>query len=203
MKDKKSNRALLTGVVAALAASSCCIPPLIALIAGVGGASSTLSWLEPFRPYLIGFAILAMGYAWYAHLKSKTANNCGCEIEKPKFYQTRGFLVGMSVFALLSIALPYYSGIFYYDNAKEVIVSNKDDLIKTTIEIEGMTCDACQEHVDHAINELEGIVSVKTSYSLEKTVVEFDNTKTDIKDILNAINSTGYKAIDHEYENHT
>jgi copper chaperone CopZ len=198
MEDKKSNRALLTGVVAALAASSCCIPPLIALIAGVGGASSSLSWVEPFRPYLVGFAILALGYAWYAHLKPKKADDCGCEIEKPKFYQTRGFLVGMSIFALLSITLPYYSGIFYADNAKEVIVSNKDDLIQTTVEIEGMTCDACQEHVDHAINELEGIVSVKTSYSLENTVVEFDKTKTDIEEIRNAINSTGYKAIDNE-----
>lgn len=198
MKDKKSNRALLTSVVAALAASSCCIPPLIALIAGVGGASSSLSWVEPFRPYLVCFAILALGYAWYAHLKPKKADDCGCEIEKPKFYQTRGFLVGMSIFALLSITLPYYSGIFYADNAKEVIVSNKDDLIQTTIEIEGMTCDACQEHVDHAINELEGIVSVKTSYSLENTIVEFDKTKTDLEEIRNAINSTGYKAIDHE-----
>ncbi len=198
MEDKKSNRALLTGVIAALAASSCCIPPLIALIAGVGGASSSLSWMEPLRPYLIGIAVVAIGYAWYNHLKPKKADDCDCEITKPKFYQTRGFLVGMSIFAILSITLPYYSGVFYTNNAKGVVVSNEDDQVKTTIEIEGMTCDACQEHVDHAINELEGIVSVKTSYSLENTVVEFDNTKTDIKEIRNAINSTGYKAIDHE-----
>lgn len=198
MKDKQSNRALLTCVIAALSASSCCIPPLIALIAGVGGASSSLSWVEPFRPYLIGFAIIALGYVWYAHLKPKKADDCGCEIVRPKFYQTRGFFVGMSIFAIMSITLPYYLGIFYYDNAQEVVVSNKEDLIKTTIDIEGMTCDACQDHVDHAINELVGIVSVTTSYSLENTVVEFDKTKTDTKEIQNTINSTGYKAIEHE-----
>lgn len=198
MKGDKSNRALLTGVIAALAASSCCIPPLIALVAGVGGASSSLSWVEPFRPYLIGFAALALGYAWYVHLKPKTVDDCGCEVTKPKFYQTRGFLVGMSIFALLSITLPYYSGIFYTDNSKEVVVSNVNDLTEATIDIEGMTCDACQEHVDHAINELDGIVSVNTSYSLENTVVEFDKTKTDLEEIRSAINSTGYKAIEHE-----
>ena len=198
MKGDKSYKALLTGVIAALAASSCCIPPLIALVAGVGGASSSLSWVEPFRPYLIGFAILALGYAWYAHLKPKAVDDCSCEITKPKFYQTRGFLVGMSIFALLSITLPFYSGKFYPDNAKEVVVSNINDLTKATIDIEGMTCDACQEHVDHAINELDGIVSVNTTYSLENTVVEFDKTKTDLEEIRSAINSTGYKAIEHE-----
>lgn len=77
MEDKKSNRALLTGVIAALTASSCCIPPLIALIAGVGGASSSLSRVEPFRPYLIGFAIVAIAYVWYVHLKPKVEDDCG------------------------------------------------------------------------------------------------------------------------------
>lgn len=104
----------------------------------------------------------------------------------------------MSIFAILSITLPYYSGVFYTKNVKGEIVSNEDDQEKATIGIEGMNCDACQGHVDHVINELERIVSVKTSYSLGNTVVEFDNTKTDIKEIRNAINSTGYKAIDHE-----
>ena len=198
MKGDKSNRALLTGVIAALAASSCCIPPVIALVAGVGGASSSLSWVEPFRPYLIGFAALALGYAWFVHLKPKTVDDCGCEGTKPKFYQTRGFLVGMSIFALLSITLPYYSGIFYTDNSEEVVVSNVNDLTEATINIEGMTCDACQKHVDHAINELNGIVSVNTSYGLENTVVEFDKTKTDLEEIRSAINSTGYKVIEHE-----
>ncbi|MFT6442709.1 MAG: copper chaperone CopZ [Crocinitomicaceae bacterium] len=198
MKNRKSNNALLTGTIAALAASSCCIPPLIALVAGVGGASSSLSWIEPFRPYLIGFAIIALGYAWYAHLKPKEDGDCGCEITKPKFYQTRGFLVGMTIFAVLSMSLPYYSGIFYSDNSKSVVVTDENALVKTTIEISGMTCDACQEHVNHEINKLNGIVSVKTSYSSENTIVEFDNTKTDLDEIKKAINRTGYKARSHE-----
>jgi mercuric ion transport protein len=54
MKSQHNKKAVYTGVVAALAASSCCIPPVIAAIAGVGGISSSMSWMEPFRPYLIG-----------------------------------------------------------------------------------------------------------------------------------------------------
>ena len=67
--EKTSKNAAYTGLFAAVAASSCCIPPVIALIAGVGGSASALSWMEPFRPYLIGLAIIAIGYAWYSYLK--------------------------------------------------------------------------------------------------------------------------------------
>ena len=94
-KSDYSKTGIITGVVSAIAASSCCIPPVIAAIAGVGGASSSLSWMESFRPYLIGLTVIAIGYAWYSHLKSKEKDDCGCEIDKPKFYQTRGFLIIM------------------------------------------------------------------------------------------------------------
>ena len=195
MKKNNSKGAAATGVLAALAASSCCIPPIIATIAGVGGASSSLSWMEPLRPYLIGLAIVAIGYAWYSHLKPKKADDCGCEIEKPKFYQKRGFLIGMTLFAAVSITIPYYSHIFFPDNKKEVIIIDNNDIQEVEIKIEGMTCDACQNHVDFAVNELNGIVSVKTSYQNKSAIIEFDTTQTSIQQINQAINSTGYKPI--------
>lgn len=190
---KPQKGAVTTGILAALAASSCCIPPVIAAIAGIGGAAGTLSWMEPLRPYLIGLAIIAIGYAWYSHLKPKKDDDCGCEIEKPKFYQTKGFLVGITLFAALSITLPYYSGIFYPDSKQEVIISDNSNLQKTTISIDGMTCDACQHHVNSAINTLPGIVAVNSSYEKGNAEVEFDNTQTTVAEIEKAINSTGYK----------
>jgi len=198
MKNNNSKGAMITGIFAALAASSCCIPPLIALIAGVGGASSSLAWVEPFRPYLIVFAVLAIGYAWYVHLKPKQADDCGCEIEKPKFYQKRGFLIGMTIFAILSITLPYYSGIFYPNNSKEVIAVDSKNIKEIEIKIEGMTCDACENHVDHAVNELNGIIEVSSSYDNENTTIKFDKSQTNKEEIIEAINSTGYKAIENE-----
>ena len=67
MENKNSKGAVTTGILAAIAASSCCIPPVVAAIAGAGGASTNLSWMEPFRPYLIGLTIVAIGYAWYSY----------------------------------------------------------------------------------------------------------------------------------------
>ena len=45
-ETRTSKRVAATGIIAALAASSCCIPPIIAAIAGVGGAAGSLSWIS-------------------------------------------------------------------------------------------------------------------------------------------------------------
>uniref|UniRef100_UPI004048F351 mercuric transport protein MerTP n=1 Tax=Flavobacterium sp. TaxID=239 RepID=UPI004048F351 len=171
--ENTSKNAAYTGLFAAIAASSCCIPPVIALIAGVGGSASALSWMEPFRPYLIGLAVIAIGYAWYAYLKPKKADDC-CEVDaKPKWYQTKGFLIGITLFAAISISFPYYSHIFYPDNKKEVIVVNQSDIQTVNFDVKGMTCASCEEHVKHAVNELEGIVNVAASYEKANAEVEF------------------------------
>jgi copper chaperone CopZ len=193
MKKQKYNSkgAVITGVVAAIAASSCCMPPVIAAIAGVGGASTSLAWAEPFRPYLIGLAVVSIGYAWYNHLKRIKKGDC-CEIEKPKIYQTKEFLIGMTFFAAISITLPYYSSAIFPENKKEVVVKGSSNNKKITTTIEGMTCDACQNHVNHAVNELPGIISSNTSYDNGVAVVEFDKTVVTGNEIMDAINSTGY-----------
>mgnify|MGYP003683296399 FL=1 len=56
-----------------------------------------------------------------------------------------------------------------------------------------MTCASCEEHVKHAVNELEGIVNVNASYENANAEVKFDNTKTSKEDIVKAIDATGYK----------
>ena len=193
--EKTSKNAAYTGLFAAVAASSCCIPPVIALIAGVGGSASALSWMEPFRPYLIGLAIVAIGYAWYNYLKPKKAEDC-CEVDaKPKWYQTKGFLIGITLFAAISISFPYYAHIFYPDNKKEVVIINQSDIQTVNFDVQGMTCAGCEESIKHAVNELDGIVNVIPSYEKENTEVKLDKTKISKEDIEKAINSTGYKVI--------
>ncbi|NQX96989.1 MAG: mercuric transport protein MerTP [Flavobacteriales bacterium] len=194
-RNKNSKGAVATGVIAAIAASSCCIPPVIAAIAGVGGAAGSLSWMEPFRPYLMGLAIIAIVYAWYNYFKLKQEDDCGCDIEKSKWYQSKFFLIGMTLFAAVSITFPYYSGMFFLNNKKEVIVVETSNIQKINVKIEGMTCDACQNHINYSVNELAGIISITTSYVNGSAVVEFDNTQTDRLEIEKAVNVTGYKVI--------
>ncbi len=198
----KSNKALLgSGIITAIAASLCCITPVLALIAGTSGMASSFSWMEPFRPYLIGITVLVLGFAWYQKLKPRTAEEIACaceEDEKPSFWQSRKFLFIVTVFAVLMLAFPYYSPIFYPDNKKEVVIVNAADIQTIQLDIEGMTCDACDSHVAHAAYEVDGVLDAKADHKTGKATVKFDKSKTSENDIIQSIDATSYKVTQHE-----
>ena len=194
---KSENKLIGAGLLTAITASLCCITPVLALIAGTSGIASTFSWIEPFRPYLIGLTILVLGFAWFQKLKPQKEIDCECETdEKPKFIQSKKFLGIVTVFAVVMLAFPYYSGIFYPNTEKQVIVVDKSDIKTTEFKISGMTCASCEEHVNYEVNKLNGIVNSTVSYENGNAIVEFEKTKTNETEIEKAINSTGYQVTD-------
>lgn len=194
---KTKNKLIGTSLLTAITASLCCITPVLALVAGTSGIASTFSWIEPFRPYLIGLTILVLGFAWYQ--KHNKEIDCECETdERPKFIQSKKFLGIVTASAIIMLAFPYYSGIFYPKTEKQIMVVDKSDLFTTKFEISGMTCASCEEHVNHEINKLDGIVNSNASYENGNAIIEFDKTKTNVTEIEKAINATGYKVTDIE-----
>ena len=194
---KTDKKLIGAGLLTAIAASLCCITPVLALIAGTSGLTSTFSWLEPFRPYFIGLTILVLGFAWYQKLKPQKKNDCKCETEeKPKYIQSKIFLGIVTAFAIVMLAFPNYSSIFYPKTEKQIIVVDKSNIQKVEFTISGMTCASCGEHVNHEVNKLTGIISSNASYEKENAIVKFDNSKTNIFEIEKAINSTGYSVTD-------
>ena len=194
---KSDNKLIGTGLLTAITASLCCITPVLALIAGTSGIASTFSWIEPFRPYLIGLTILVLGFYWYQKLKPQKEIDCECETdEKPKFIQSRKFLGIVTVFVIVILAFPYYSGIFYPNTENQIILVDKSDIKTTEFKISGMTCASCEEHVNHEVNKLNGIVNSTVSYENGNAIVEFEKTKTNETEIEKAIKSTGYQVTD-------
>tara|TARA_R110001583_G_scaffold13031_2_gene56915 strand:- start:9174 stop:9782 length:609 start_codon:yes stop_codon:yes gene_type:complete len=192
----KSNNLVGAGVLSAIAASLCCVTPVLALFAGTTSMASSFSWMEPFRPYLIGLTLLVLAFAWYQKLKPKTKEEieCACEEdEKPPFMQSKTFLGVVTFFAIIMLAFPYYADIFYPNTKKEVIIVSASNIKTIEFVIDGMTCSGCAEMVNFEVNKLEGIISSNASYENSNAVVEFDVTKTNEQEIEKAINSTGYK----------
>ena len=191
----KSDKKLVgAGLITALAASLCCITPVLVLIAGSSGVASAFSWIDPFRPYLIVITVLVLGLAWFQKLKPKKEIDCECDTdENPKFIQTNSFLGFVTVFVIVMLAFPSYSGIFYNNSVQKIIVVNKSDMRTIEFKIRGMTCSSCEEHVNHEINKLNGIIESNASYPNGNAIIEFDITKTSEIEIEKVINSTGYK----------
>ncbi len=151
--------------------------------------------MEPLRPYLLGITVLVLGFAWYQKFKLVKVDDCGCEVEKKSFMHSKVFLGIVTVFSIAMMLFPYYSSIFYSDNSQKVVLNENSEILESKFYIEGMTCEGCQEHINHAINELPGVIQIESSYKKGTSAVKYDKSKVTKKEIATAINSTGYKVI--------
>ena len=185
------------GILSALAASLCCITPVLALMAGTSGMAATFSWIEPFRPFLIGITALLIGFAWYLKLKPRTQEEIDCECEEDEkipFMQSKTFLGIVTLFAGLMLAFPYYSNAFYpKTEATASAIFQEKPTQKLVLDIKGMTCSGCEAHVEQAAKKVEGIRKAKASYAEGKAEIEFDPAKTNHEKIIEAVKTTGYK----------
>jgi len=184
------------GVLSAIAASLCCITPVVALLAGSSSIAANFSWIEPARPYLIALSIAVLLFAWYVKLKPANTNDVDCSCETTKrdsFLRSKTFLGIVTLFAILMMAFPLYAKLFYPAPklpAAIVAAGNKQH-VKFTIQ--GMTCEGCEEHINNELSKLGGVLAYKTSYVNRSSVVSFDKSKVDLKTIEATINKTGYK----------
>lgn len=111
-QDKLANTTLIGGGIAAIAASACCLGPLILVSLGVGGAwISNFTMLEPYRPIFIGIALICMVFAYRKIYSTKSAENClpDSMCAKPQTnrnYRTIFWIV--SVLVLFALLYPYF-----------------------------------------------------------------------------------------------
>lgn len=194
----RSGKVIGAGVISAIAASLCCITPILGLIAGTSGMASTFSWIAPARPYFIGVTALVLIFAWYQKLKpvKVETDDCGCEVKKPSFWQSKKFLAIVTVLSVLMLSFPLYAHVFYPKHKNQTVVSDTKNIQTVEFKISGMTCKSCEQHVKQAVNKLQGIISSEVSYDNSNAIIQFDKTKSTISQIEEAINSTGYKAIE-------
>ena len=59
-----------------------------------------------------------------------------------------------------------------------------------------MTCSGCEEHVKYTTNQVEGVQEVTTSFKEGNSIVAYDQSKATREQIIEAINSTGYKVVE-------
>ncbi|WP_426671375.1 mercuric transport protein MerTP [Mucilaginibacter sp. McL0603] len=185
----------ISGVLAVSAASLCCIAPLLAFFGGVGGAATYFNWIGPYRPYLIGITILIFAFAWYQKLviAPRQSEHC-CEPAKSSFWQSKKFLLIVTLFSGVLITFPYYSPLFYKSPEK-----TSDNFVAQAnfkyvlLNIRGMGCADCTKHIDGTLMGLNGVLSSSTSFEKAQTIVYFDPAKTNADSINHKIKEIGYQ----------
>lgn len=199
---KSSGTFTSAGVLSAIAASLCCITPVVALLAGSSSIAANFSWIEPARPYLIGLSIAVIAFAWYIKLKPIKTNamDCNCETtKKASFLQSKAFLSIVTMFAILMMTFPLYAKVFFpKPKAQATILAAVDNKQQVKFTIQGMSCAGCELEVNNELSKVAGVIAYKTSYAGKSSLVTFDKSKVDIKTIEAAINKTGYTVKEYE-----
>lgn len=101
--------------MAAVLASSCCLGPLVLLALGFSGAwIGNLAALEPYRPFFVGLALLALGLAGRRLWQPAAACAPGEICALPQVsHAYRIVFVVVAVLVLAAMALPYLAPFFY------------------------------------------------------------------------------------------
>lgn len=114
-QEKTARLPLIGGIIAAIAASLCCVGPLVLVMLGIGGAwVGNLAILEPFRPYFLGAAIIALFFAWKKIYRTPVACAPGSLCAMPQTNRTYKVLFWiMTVLIALAMLFPYIAPLFY------------------------------------------------------------------------------------------
>jgi mercuric ion transport protein len=107
--------ALITGGLAAILASTCCLGPLVLVTLGFSGAwIGNLAALEPYRPIFISAALVALYFGWRRIFRPGQACQPGevCAVPRVRITYKIIFWV-VAALVLVALLFPYVLPLFY------------------------------------------------------------------------------------------
>lgn len=71
-------------------------------------------------------------------------------------------------------------------------------MTRETIKVSGMTCVACANSIEKALQKKDGITEAVVNFAAEKVVVQYDSTKTNRREMVTVIEDLGYGVLPEE-----
>ncbi len=114
-RDRTRSGALFVGGLAAILASTCCLGPLILVALGLSGAwIGNLTLLEPYRPFFIAAALVALFFAGRRIFRPAQACEPDAVCAVPRTRRIYKVLfVSVSVLVVIALVFPYVVKLFY------------------------------------------------------------------------------------------
>jgi len=196
---KASRKGLVGATLAAIAASVCCVGPLVLVGLGLGGAwIGTLTALEPFRPYLIGLTAIFLGYAFYKIYRKPKAEDCepGSFCANPKADRINKITLWVvTLFIIGLLAVPYLVPVVFADSQEPLQLNTQ--VREVVLDVPGMTCAACPVTIQKSLKKVPGVIEATASFEKKIAIVRYDPTKISTKDLLEATRNAGYESTVH------
>jgi copper chaperone CopZ len=197
MKGKKEHLALSASLVSALAASLCCIGPLVALLLGLGGFAAA-SVFAKWRPLLLGVTFVLLGISWFVtYRKSKEACAEGSVCAKRSApLWNRIMLWVVTVVVGGTAAFPLYLGAvarWAQEQSRPAENRASGQPVALQVKIPSMDCRACAASIERMLRKQNGVQDARVSFDTKEAVVQYDPHTTTPQKIIEAIDGTGFK----------
>lgn len=177
-------------IVAALAASSCCIGPLILAALGIGGAGA-FTFLAGYRyPILLGAGVL-LGAGFYRTYRTPRSDACGCEKPRTKRSARVALWLGTAFTVLLAVAPNLLSKAFAHTDAS---LGDQRNTKRTVINVHGIDCEACAAPLTRALAKPGGLHGVALNIPDQRITVTYEPAPGRLEAYVAAINELGYEA---------
>lgn len=182
-------------VAAAIAASLCCILPILTAVTGLG-VLAVGTRFEPWRPYFLGVTglLLAGGFLMaYRDYKKECKPGSVCATRP----MTRWSFIALGIVAALVIGLaafPYYSGAVTHalvGNTPNNTVSS-GVLATVTFQVPDMDCPACAVVLAATFEKLPGVTDAKLDVDNRKAVVTYNPGSQNIATLAKVISDAGF-----------
>ncbi len=189
---KKHNWGVAGAIIAAIAASLCCIGPLVLVLLGVSGAwIGGLTALEPFRPYLSAVTLGLLGLAFYRVYRKPKEEACapGSACANPK--TRRGTKITLWVASILVVGLllsPYVLPRVYADGGATAGLRGET----ATLAVDNMSCDACSVTIRAALMRLDGVISATITLDPPMATTIYDPSRVTVDELIKTTTDIGY-----------
>jgi copper chaperone CopZ len=183
-------------LVAAVAASLCCILPVLAAMTGTGAAAAGLVF-DRWRPYLLILSgLLLAGGLFLAWLDHKKACAPGSICSARQMGRSNSIALGILAASVVAMAaFPHYSGAI----ARLVVrqppplpALASANLSTAAFQVPDMDCPACAVALSAAFRKQPGVVEVKLDVDSHMAVLTFDRSTENIAALKKVITDAGF-----------
>ncbi len=196
---EKTKWALAGAVVSAVAASLCCILPVIAVGLGLTGFAAS-QFFEPLRPYFLAATAGLLAFGFYqAYRPRQYACEPGSVCERTPLGRWNRLILWLAAaLVIVFAAFPYFSGW-----AVQAISRDRQRAAETSqvpearliLRVQGMDCPACAGLLQNNLRQLPGVRRAEVSFQDKQANIAYDPKAVDPSRFEEIIADAGFRAI--------
>lgn len=189
MKKANFSWTVTGGIFAGIAASLCCIGPLLALSLGLGSFAAS-SWFAQWRPVFLGVTFALLGWAWYRTYRRPEVDCEDGSCARPPGKTARISLWLGTLVAVGAAIYPLLPAAKHQIDAAAVAPSDA----KLSVLIPSMDCPACAAGIQGSLGRAPGVKQAAVNYESKQAVLVYDPSVTSREKLLALIDASGFPA---------